>query len=394
MKVAIIISIFLLTPFVIITLFRKYKVAKNIGTVIMAYTVGILFSFLFAYTDFFSAGEADSFKKITDYIMSISVLIAIPLMLFSSDFRMWSKALPKTVIALFTAIFAVLVAVVVSFFLFKDSGITTLDKIGGMMAGFYNGGSMNFFAVGKGLEVDGTLIVITLTSEMIIVFPFLIFLTAGGYKLFRWILPFKDEAMVVDKTNSKDPVLSDVENYGGMLSKKVFPRTLLGFLLSLGCFIIGAGLSLLITGKLTNELVIILTITTLAIAASFNKKIRNLPKTFELGMFFILIFSVIVAAQFNLVTFVGEALQIFLFVLSITLITILLHLLLCRICKIPGDLYSVAIVGMLCSPPFIPPIVAAMGNKKVLISGITIGLVGYAIGTYIGVAMGYFLALF
>jgi len=393
MKIAIIISIFVLTPFIIITAFRKYQLAKNIGTVIMAYAVGILFSFLFSFTDFFAEGEATSFKKITDMLMSISVLIAIPLMLFSSDFKLWSKALPKTLIALVTAIVAVIVAVVVSFFIFKDSGITTLSKIGGMMAGFYNGGSMNFFAVGKGLGVEETLITITLTSEMIIVFPFLIFLTAGGYKLFRWLLPFKDKSMVVDKTDPTDPVLNDIENYGGMLTKKVFPRTMLGFLLSLGFLIIGAGLSLLITGGL-NDLVIILTITTLAIIASFNAKIRNLPRTFELGMFFILIFSIIVASQFDPVMFVGEALKIFLFVLSITVITIVLHLILCRIFKIPGDLYSVAIVGMLCSPPFIPPIVAAMGNRKVLISGITIGLVGYAIGTYIGVGMGYLLALF
>lgn len=393
MKITIIISIFILAPFIIITAFRKYKLAKSVGTVIMAYAIGLLFSFLFSFTDFFSISESESYKKISELLMSISVLLAIPLMLFSSDFRLWAKALPKTLIALITAIVAVLFAVVISFFLFKDAEITTLPKVAGMMAGFYNGGSMNFFAVGKALEVNETLITITLTSEMIIVFPFLLFLTAGGYKLFRWMLPFKDAAMVVDDSSSKDVVLNDIENYEGMLTKKVFPKTMLGFLLSLCFFLIGAGLSLLITGGF-NDLVIILTITTLAIAASFNKKIRELPRTFELGMFFILIFSIIVASQFNLVTFVDEALKVFLFVLCITLITILLHLLFCRIFKIPGDLYSVTIIGMLCSPPFIPPVVAAMGNKKVLISGITIGLVGYAIGTYIGVGMGYLLEMF
>jgi len=273
MKVAIIISIFILTPFIIITVFRKYQLAKNIGTVIMAYAVGILLSFLFSYTDFLSAIETAKLTKIQGLLMNVTVPLAIPLMLFSSDFRMWSKSLPKTLIALLTGIAAVLIAVVVSFFLFKDSGITTFSKIAGMMAGFYNGGSMNFFAVGKGLNVDETLITITLTSEMVIVFPFLIFLTAGGYKLFRWLLPFKDETMVVTKADSKDPKLTDIENYEGMLTKRVFPKTMLGFLLSLGFLVVAAGLSMLITGGL-NELVIILTITTLAIAASFNKKIR------------------------------------------------------------------------------------------------------------------------
>jgi uncharacterized membrane protein len=393
MKIVLILSIILLTPFVVITAFRKYQLAKNIGTVIMAYAVGIFMSFLFAYSNFFSDSEAGVYEKVSSNLMTISVLLAIPLMLFSSDFKLWAKALPKTLIALITGIIAVLTAVIVSFFVFQDSGITTFSKVAAMMAGFYNGGSMNFFAVGKGLEVEGTLITVTLTSEMLIVFPFLIFLTAGGYKLFRWLLPFKDESMVVEKSNAKDPVLTDIEIYDGMLTKKVFPKTMLGLLLSICCLAIGAGLSLLLTGGL-NELVVILTITTLAIAASFSNKIRSLPRTFELGMFFILIFSIIVASQFNLVTFKDEALKIFLFVLSITLISIVLHLILCRIFRLPGDLYSVAIVGMLCSPPFIPPIVAAMGNKKVLISGITIGLVGYAIGTYIGVAMYYLLELF
>lgn len=63
------------------------------------------------------------------------------------------------------------------------------------------------------------------------------------------------------------------------------------------------------------------------------------------------------------------------------------HLILCRIFKVTGDLFTVAIMGLFCSPPFIPPVVSAMGNKKVLISGIAIGLVGYAIGTYLGVAL-------
>jgi len=35
-----------------------------------------------------------------------------------------------------------------------------------------------------------------------------------------------------------------------------------------------------------------------------------------------------------------------------------------------------------------------MGNRKVLLSGITIGLVGYAIGNYFGYLMALFLGLF
>ena len=394
LKLALIISIIILTPFIVITLFRKFKVAKNIGTVIMAFTVGILLSFLFSFSNFFTIEETKSLNGILDLLMQISVPLAIPLMLFSSDFKLWAKSLPKAVIALCTGVAAVVVAIIATFLIFKNYEIPTLAQLCAMMSGFYTGGNVNFFAISRMIEPKPaeTLITLTYTSEMVVVFPFLIFLTAGGYKFFRWVLPHKDINVVKDTNNPNDTTLKDVENYDGMFTKKVFPKTMLGLLLSLGFMAVGAGLSLLITGKLS-ELVVILTITTLAIAFSFHNKVRALPRTFELGMFFILIFSVIVASKFDITMLNANAMKIFLFVLSITFLSITLHCILCRIFKVSGDLFAVAIVALICSPPFVPPVVAAMGNRKVLISGITIGLVGYAIGNYLGIGLFYLLSL-
>jgi uncharacterized membrane protein len=218
----------------------------------------------------------------------------------------------------------------------------------------------------------------------------ILFIVGGGYKVFRKILPFKDESTDI---NINMDIEDDVfENYKGMFSRKTFPKMMIGLLISIVMLIIGAGLSLAITGKL-NELIIILTITTLAIAASFSKYVRTLPKTFELGMFFILIFSVVVASQFDIYSVNTSALSMLWFILFIMLTSVVLHLILSRIFKVSGDLFTVAHIGLLCSPPFIPPIVAAMGNRKVLISGIVIGLIGYAIGTYLGVAISYFFNL-
>ncbi|MBQ2514336.1 MAG: hypothetical protein II535_03995, partial [Bacteroidales bacterium] len=72
------------------------------------------------------------------------------------------------------------------------------------------------------------------------------------------------------------------------------------------------------------------------------------------------------------------------YILFVMVTSIVLHLLFCRAAKVSGDLFSVGHISLLCSPPFVPPVVEALGNKKVLISGIAIGLVGYALGTYLG----------
>ena len=404
MRIIIAIAIYLLFPIIIVSAFHKWKILQKIGTVILAYAVGIIMSLTGFVT--FEPGTADAatFESIQKLIMNISVPLAIPLMLFNCDFKLWTRALPKTILALVGGIIAITVAVISGFLIFRNSGVNDIENVSAMMTGIYTGGTMNFNALGAALGVDPTTITLVLTFQMLITFPLIMFITGGGYRLFRKILPFPDESTSISKLggNIED---HGIENYGKMLDKKVFPKTMLGLLLSIGFLAVGAGLSLLFynlgivgdqetgTGKL-NELVIILTITTLSIIASFSKKIRELPKTFELGMIFILIFSIAVASQFNPYSIDMSAISLGLFVLYIMLVSVIIHIIFCRFAKINGDLYTVAQVGLFCSPPFIPPVVGAMGNKKVLISGIVIGLIGYAIGTYMGVGIAYLLKLF
>ncbi|HOS16181.1 MAG TPA: DUF819 family protein [Bacteroidales bacterium] len=385
MPVGVICLIYVLTPLFIIFLFKRYKIARQVGTVIIAYAIGIVLA-LFGLIPVGEAVEAESMKSIQSWIQNLTVPIAIPLMLFNCDFKLWTKSLPKTIAALIGGIISIIVAVVSAFFIFRNAGINELDKIAAMMTSIYTGGTMNFYALGAALNVNPTTIALTYTFEMLVTFPLIMFLVAGGYKFFRKLLPYEDKSTTLENTELSEIETNGIENYGGMTNQKVFPRMMLGLLVSIVFLGVGAGLSILMLGKL-NELVIILTITTLAIGASFFKKIRQLPKTFELGMFFILMFSVVVASQFDIYSINMSAVNIGLFVLYVMMVSVILHIIFSRITKVPGDLFTVAHVGLLCSPPFIPPIVGAMKNKKVLISGIVIGLVGYAVGTYIGVLL-------
>jgi len=398
MQTIIISVVYLIAPILIIFLFKKFSWVRTIGTVILAYAVGVIMALLGLVPPLeiidplTQVTTKTTMGQIQTWIMNITVPLAIPLMLFNSDFKLWTKSLPKTIGALIGGILSIIIAVVAGFFIFRNSGIDDIENVSAMMTAIYTGGTMNFYALGSALQVNPNTITLTYTFEMLVTFPLIMFIIGGGYKVFRKILPYPDESVVLDSTNI-DVEKDSFENYSGMFTNRHFPKMMLGLLISILLLGIGAGLSILITGKL-NELVIILTITTLAILASFNKKIRNLPKTFELGMFFILIFSVVIASQFNIYNVDTSVLSIFWFILFIMVTSVLLHLFFSRIFKVSGDLFTVAHIGLLCSPPFIPPIVGAMGNKKVLISGIVIGLIGYAIGTYLGVSLSYFFKLF
>ena len=387
-RVYLIIALYILVPVLIIECFKRWTWMQKIGTVVAAYAVGIIF----ALTGFvhFDAGtaEAISFNKIQSTLMSVAVPLAIPLMLFNCDFKLWTKALPKTIWSLVGGIIAVLTAVVSGYLIFHTPEVPEFNKVAAMMTGIYTGGTMNFNALGASLGVDKTVMAIVLAFEMVFTTPYIFFIIGGGYKLFRKILPYDD----VTRKGRKDEEVEtkDIENYRGMFQKNNVGGMFIGLGLSILFLAIGAGLALLLTGTL-NELVVILTITTLAIIASFFKKVRELPKTFELGMFFILIFSVIVASLFDIHSVNGGSMMIGGFVLWVMVIAATLHLLLCRIMHVSGDLFCVSQIALLCSPPFVPPVVGAMQNKKVLISGIVIGLVGYAVGTYLGVAIAFIL---
>ena len=386
-KVYIILACYVLFPILIIEGFKRWTVVQKIGTVVLAYAVGIIAS-LCGVFEFATPEVAASFSKLQSTIMSVAVPLAIPLMLFNCDFKLWTKSLPKTAWALVTGIVAVIIASISGYFIFRNS-VPEIAKVTGMMAGIYTGGTMNFNALGAALNVDRSVMAIVLAFQMVITTPYIFFLLGGGYKIFRKILPYKDITHK-GRVDEDEVETADVENYRGMFEKKNFWGMMKGLGLSVIFLAVGAGLAMLITGTL-NELVVILTITTLSIIASFFKKVRELPKTFELGMFFILIFSVIVASMFDINSVNGGSLYIGGFVLWIIGISVGLHLLLCRIAKVSGDLFCVCQVGLLCSPPFVPPIAGAMKNKKVLISGIVVGLVGYAIGTYLGALLAWIL---
>ncbi len=167
---------------------------------------------------------------------------------------------------------------------------------------------------------------------------------------------------------------------------------LLGALgLSVLIFAVGGGLSLLVP-KDMQMAVIILTITTLAILLGLIPRINKIQKTFELGMYLILVFSLVVSsmADFSNI-FRIEYLNLFLYVSIAVFGSMLIHVFFSWIFKIDTDTTIITITALSMSPPFVPVVAGALKNKEIIVTGITIGVFGYAIGNYLGIAIAYFL---
>ncbi len=142
-----------------------------------------------------------------------------------------------------------------------------------------------------------------------------------------------------------------------------------------------------------NVAVIIIAITTLSIAVSFWKPIKRLEGTFDMGLYFVYVFCLAVATMVNVHDLELSRYLFILYYIGFAVFgSLALQLMLAKLFKVDGDLTLAASIAFINSPPFVPMVAAVLKNKDVILPGIAIGLLGYAVGNYLGIAMFWLLA--
>ena len=365
---------FLLAPAGVLKLCRRFSWLGKIGPVLILYIVGIIAGNLF---------HPEGMAELQDLLSSAMVPMAIPLMLFGCTFS--RSETRSQLLALVTGLVAVLAAVVAGYFIF-GSNIPDADKVGGLLTGVYTGGTVNMASLKAMLDVPDETFILLNSYDMVICFLYLTALLSFGIKLMRKFLPC--ETLSFDHGDDKaiEKAVSEVnaDPYQGLFTREGLRQA--GFLLAVDAVIIGisAGLGLLAPERWFMT-VLILMLTTLGIAASFWKPVRTKRYGYELGMYFIYVFSIVVASMADLSKLdISGGLSMLGYLTFVIFASFILQFLLAKLLKIDADTMVVSSVAFICSPPFVPMMAAAMRNRRVLASGLAIGVVGYAAGNYLG----------
>jgi methyl-accepting chemotaxis protein len=152
------------------------------------------------------------------------------------------------------------------------------------------------------------------------------------------------------------------------------------------------GLAYLITGEMS-VVFIMLGVTTLGIAFSLLKKVNSTPQAYKIGEYLIFVFSFALALTIDITTIIRMPSIYFVYTALIMFGSIILHFVLAKVFNIDRDTAIITSTAGIYGPAFIPPVVSALKNDEVLITGLSSGLVGYAIGNYLGFFIAAFIKL-
>lgn len=381
-SIVILVCFYLLSPLLIIYLSTKFSIINKIGVVVVAYISGLL------------AGNLgiipETGKQIQEIINMITIPLAIPLLLFSSNLRQWVSLAGKTAISMILGILAVVIMVIAGFLILNRPDTPELWKIGGLLVGVYTGGTPNLASLKLMLNVDEDIYLLTHTYDMLLSGIYFLFLISAGQRFFLLFLqPFRSASGRKDIKMEKSG--SSGEFFTLIQRRQILPLLAM-FGISAAVFLIAGGVSLLVPSG-SQMIVVILIITTLGLAGSLVPKINQTELTFELGMYFILVFSVSVASMVNVASLVQTSTVVLPYLALVIFGSLFLHALFALIFKVDADTVIITSTALICSPPFVPAIAGALKNREIVVSGLTVGIVGYAVGNYLGFLISQLLRL-
>ena len=393
------VALFCLVPAGVLWLCRKYPILDKIGPVMILYAIGLVIA---------NIPMPAEIVKLQGIIPIIMIPLAIPMMLFGCTFKTSEISLQTRIIA--SGVISVSLAVVGGYLLFgKD--LPQGAEIGGMLAGKCTGGTLNAVALKESLHIDNLTYLSITIYDIIICFIYFVFLLGGGIRLFRWFYGEKTRLNISeeDAAEIKREMAAVKENpYKGLNSKKGY--TQMGKILCLTIFVVvvSFGLAYLVGWLAGADLAnfmnekkggwfmapFILAITTLGIGFSFWKPVRKLHRSYDLGMYLIYIFSLAIASMADLSNLkIMENLHIIAFLSFAIFVSLFIHAIICRFLKVNADSMVISSVAFINSPPFVPMISNAMKNRAALVTGISSGLIGYAVGNYLGILIAKLLHL-
>lgn len=315
-----------------------------------------------------------------DSLAGILVPMAIPLLIMRADFKTIFSESGPMIVTFLVATGATVIGAIAGVVVVNMGPLEA--EIAGTVASSYIGGSLNYVATAKAVGLDESSIYVAgLSADAVgAVFFLILLMLMPAIKFVRNALPSKFIGAAADAAPEEQVIVTPPE---------VQPFSLSQITNGLAVSLVVCAVSLLLTSWLGVESLFILIVTALSLlVANFAKPLlRHVSSEFEVGTLFMYLFFVIIGAGANLADVVNSAFPILLFIMVMVVVHLVVIVVAGKFLKL--DLAEVMIASNACilGPAPAAALAASKGWRPLVTPGIMVGLLGYAIATFIGVTL-------
>jgi uncharacterized membrane protein len=312
-----------------------------------------------------------------DVVWDYLVPIAIPLLLFHADLKRIFRESGPTLIAFIIGGASVVAGVLIGVSLF-DLGPDEA-KLAGIFTGTYIGGGLNFAAVAEatGMQDDNMLTAAVAADQVITNLHFLLIILIPGIAWIakRYPTHHMDNAVLFDADSESVHRIPDLDLAGLVTG------------LALAFALAAIGKIIAEFAGMSDYSILVITVLALLVATAFPKQVEKLSGHREAGNVMMFIFLASVGAGADIWKLIENAPVLFLFATVIITVHLVILFGIGKLLKLDLAELAMASAVLVGGPASAPALASAKGWRDLLIPGLLLGSLGYAVGSFIGVSV-------
>jgi uncharacterized membrane protein len=370
-------SVFLGLVLLSVWLDMKYEWARKISPVVMILFLAGLLS---------NIGLITNRSPFYEELASFTVPFAVCLILFTVNLGDLKRVGGPLLAAFAIACVGTMIGALTAGLLLNPQLVEIVGKdawkLAGPFTGTYTGGSLNFFAMWDGLEIGNPdLFAAANAVDNLTLFPLFALWVMVPTWFGRWY-PVARFWGTVGEDASAD------EEKEAQTTLRILDVVALAF----------AALSIMAVSNLIKTRFIadimpsfptILIVTTLALILAQFRFMRRLQGAFEIGNFSFYLFFCAVGAMINVKMAIILSPVLFLYVLVMIVVHMVSVYGVGRLFRLDIRILTIASAAAKTGPPSVIALANVHGWKTLVLPGVAMGLLGYAVGNYLGFAAAY-----
>ena len=322
-------------------------------------------------------------SPVYDVVLGPVTSVSIAWLLLSVNLRDLKKAGPRMTGAFAVAVVGTMLGAFVAAILYQERFADDTWRIAGALTGTYSGGSVNFVSVGRELGLTGALFSGLTAADAVMTGLWL----GACLMLPMWLGRFYPSARPVAEDDAETSPAERADHHPYFI-KEGLSATGIANLFAAGLILVFASEWL---GEAVPRIPGIVWLTTLALILGHSRFYREAPGAMQLGSIGLHFFFVLIGimSRFSEIAAVGS--DVFFFTLVVVAIHGVFVFGMGRLLRLDIGTVAVASQAAVGGPSSALAVAISREWRHLVLPGVVMGLCGYAVGTYLGLGVGYFL---